>query len=413
MKIFAIRATLLTSKHHPREEMKLGFIGLDNPQDIRTYSGTPYFMAAALRRQGCDIPFFLQLKEQQQALVRVQDRITRALTGRHIVRERNLKSVRTFPEQIHAVVDKHQVDAILGTSSFYMVTRKCPVPSIFWGDTTVAGVLDRYPYYKKLTRRSISDCHRLEQAALDSCSLAVFSSQWAADVACSSYAVEEQKVRVIPYGANLATRLNSAGIAACLLRRDERDWELLFVGVEWERKGAQIAVDTTSALRARGISARLTLVGCLPPRGASLPDYVTVIGRMDKASLKGQALLSSLYMQSHLLILPSRAECAAVSIAEASAHGLPTLSSDVGGNATLVKDSVNGYLLPLEAGPADYADCAAAILGNSAEYATLCWSSFERYQAELNWDVAVSRLMTEIYGVLNITDDQYECSQAS
>jgi len=393
--------------------MKLGFVGLQDPQSIHSYSGTPYCMAAALKRQGCEIPFFLKLKQQEAALVGVKNKLSRVIRGKHIICERDRVVARHYPDQINAAVRRHEVDAVLGTSSFYMVTKNCRIPSVFWGDTTFAGVLNRYPYYKNLTKRSIDDCHSTEQQALDSCALAVFSNQWAADVASASYKVDPGKIRVIPYGANLFTKLNAVDIASCLRRRDERDWELLFVGVDWERKGAQIAVDTTAAVRARGINARLTLVGCVPPRTVNLPDYVTVIGKIDKSTLKGQALLSALYMQSHLLILPSRAECAAVSLAEASAHGVPSISTNVGGNSTLVEDGVNGYLLPLEAGPTDYANCALQLLADPSKYAALCWSSHQRFQAELNWDVAVSRLIAEINSVLNLTDRQYACSRAS
>jgi glycosyltransferase involved in cell wall biosynthesis len=393
--------------------MKLGFIGLEDPRSIGSYSGTPYCMAAALKRQGCEISFFLQLTEENAALASLKNKMTRVITGKHIICECDPRSVRHYPEQINAAVRQHQVDAVLGTSSFHMVTKNCPVPSIFWGDTTVAGMLNRYPLDKHLTRGSIRDCHSVEQQALDSCAVAVFSSQWAADVACASYDVDPRKIRVIPYGANLFTRLNAADIASCLRRRDESDWELLFAGVDWERNGAQIAVDTTTALRARGINARLTLVGCAPPRAISIPDYVTVIRRMDRSTSKGQALLSALYMQSHLLILPSRAECVAAFLAEASAHGVPSLSTNAGGNSTLVKDGVNGYLMPLEAGSTDYANYALQLLADPAKYAALCWSSFLRFQTELNWDVAVSRLIAEIDSVLNPTDRQYACSRAS
>jgi len=369
-------------------------------------------MAAALKRQGCELSFF-QLEEKNAARVKLESKITRIITGKHIVCERDPRIARHFPAQINAAVDLHQVDMILGTSAFYMVSRNCPVPSIFWGDTTVAGVLGRYQYYTHLTRRNIRDCHALEQQALDSCALAIFSSQWAADVACANYNCDANKIKVIPYGANVFTQLTVTDIAGCLRRRDASEWELLFVGIEWERKGAQIAIDTVSILRARGINARLTLVGCLPPRSATLPDYVTAIGRIDKSTSKGRALLSALYMQSHLMILPTRAECAAISLAEASAHGVPSLSTNVGGNETLVKNGINGYLLPLEAEPTDFADFTQNILSDTTDYAALCWSSFERFQTDLNWDVAVSRLTTEIESVLNPTDKQYACSRAS
>lgn len=371
-------------------------------------------MAAALKRQGCEISFFLQLKEESATLASFKNKMTRLITGKHIICERDPRMVRHYPELINAAVRRHQVDAVLGTSSFYMVTRNCPVPTIFWGGTTVAGMLNRRRVrYQYLTGGRIKDCHSVEQQALNSCVLAVFSSQWAADVACMSYTVDPCKIRVIPYGANLFTRVNAADIATCLRRRDESDWELLFVGDNWERDGAQIAVDTTTALRSRRINARLTLVDCLPPRAVSLPDYITVIGRIDRSTPKGQALLSALYMQSHLLILPSRGEFAAASPAEASAHGVPSLSTQVGANGTLVKDGVNGYLLPLEAGRSDYASHVLQLLSDPARYTALCWSSFQHFQAELNWDVAVSRLIAELNSVLNPTDRQYACSRAS
>jgi len=393
--------------------MRLGFVGLQHPHGTHSYYETPFCMAAALKRQGCSIPFALQLKMEDAALVNLRNKMTRMITGQHIVCERDARVVRHYPEQINAAVRQHQVDALLGTSPFYMVTRNCPVPSIFWADTTVAGMISRSPYYTHLTKGSIRDCHSVEQRALDSCALAVFSSQWAADVACESYNVDPCKVRVIPYGANLSTRLNPADIATCLRRRDESDWELLFVSVEWEPKAAQIAVDATTALRARGINARLSLVGCRPPRTIRFPDYVAVIGRIDRSSLKGQALLSALYMQSHLLILPSPADCVATFLAEAGAHGVPSLSTNAGANNTLVKDGINGYLLPAEAGQTEYANYALQLLADPGKYAALCWSSFQYFQTELNWDVAVSRLLVEINSVLNPADQQYACSRAS
>ena len=140
---------------------------------------------------------------------------------------RNYPSIRVSQEQINAAARKHSIQAVLGTSCFYMVTRNCSIPSVFWGDTTVAGVLDKYPHYKNLTKRSLKDCHDLEQRALSTSSLAVFSNQWAADVACASYSFDERKVRVIPYGANLFNGLDADDIAECLRRRNTRECELL------------------------------------------------------------------------------------------------------------------------------------------------------------------------------------------
>src|ERR1700750_1126701 len=103
--------------------MRLGFVGLDDPRDIRSYSGTPFHMAAALERQECEILFYLKLREKKSQLVKLQDKITRALTRKHIIWERHPRSVRNFPDRINEAVRRHEVDAVLGTSSFYMATR--------------------------------------------------------------------------------------------------------------------------------------------------------------------------------------------------------------------------------------------------------------------------------------------------
>jgi glycosyltransferase involved in cell wall biosynthesis len=395
------------------ETMRIGLVGLDDPRSIHSYSGTPYFMAQALLRRGCRIAFYLHLTKQNAALIYLKEKVIRRLTGKHVICERDPRIARHYPEQINRALREHNADAVLGTSSFYTVTQNSPVPSIFWGDTTVAGVIDQYRYYKDVTKRSLSHCHKLEQAALNSCSLAIFSNHWAADVARRNYSFDERKLRVIPYGANLFTTPEPGDVDACIKHRDSRRYELLFVGVDWQRKGAQIAIDAVAAMRALGAEARLTLVGCVPPPGFSLPPYVTLVPKVDKSTQTGQSVLTQLYAQSHLLILPSRAECAAVSLAEASTYAVPSLSTDVGGNSTLVKNGVNGYLFPLEAGPADYAEYALELLSDPDRYAAMCWTSYERARAELNWDVAVSRLTEEMSAVMQLAGRPYEYSPAS
>ena len=285
--------------------------------------------------------------------------------------------------------------------------------SILWTNRTSAGVFDSYPGYKHLNKRRIRECHSAEQAALSSSTLAVFTNQWAADVACENYSFDQRKVRVIPYGANLLSRLTNDDIAECLHRRDAREYELLFVGTEWNREGTQIAIDTTSVMRARGVNVHLTLVGCIPPPAVSLPEYVTIIGKIDKSTRRGYALLASLYMQSHLLILPSRGETCAGALSLASAYGVPALCTSLGGNSTLIKNGINGQIFSLEAGATDYAEYALELLGDPQKYTAMCWSSFERFQTDLNWDVAVSRLITEIKKVLPAASEAYACTRAS
>ena len=83
--------------------MHIGLVGREDPQSIQSYSGTPYFMSHALMRQGCEISFFLHLREERAALVHARDKLTRLLTGKHINHERDPVNARHYPEQINEV----------------------------------------------------------------------------------------------------------------------------------------------------------------------------------------------------------------------------------------------------------------------------------------------------------------------
>jgi len=67
----------------------------------------------------------------------------------------------------------------------------------------------------------------------------------------------------------------------------------------------------------------------------------------------------------------------------------------------------------LEAEPADYADYALKLLGDPQIYDAMCWGAFERFQADLNWDVAVSKVIVEMKNVLMSASEEYGCTRAS
>jgi glycosyltransferase involved in cell wall biosynthesis len=72
-----------------------------------------------------------------------------------------------------------------------------------------------------------------------------------------------------------------------------------------------------------------------------------VKGFIPKNTKTGQALLESLLADAHFLVLPTRADCVPVVIAEANSVGLPVVTSNVGGIPTVVRTDVNGAMFPL------------------------------------------------------------------
>jgi glycosyltransferase involved in cell wall biosynthesis len=112
---------------------------------------------------------------------------------------------------------------------------------------------------------------------------------------------------------------------------------LLWVGSQWGRKGGEIALASARMLRAAGVDVHLTLAGDVPAEIAPAP-WLQVAGYLDKRRPREAARLNALYASAHLFLLPTRADCTPMVLAEAGAHGTPVLVTDTGGVGSLVAE---------------------------------------------------------------------------
>jgi glycosyltransferase involved in cell wall biosynthesis len=148
-------------------------------------------------------------------------------------------------------------------------------------------------------------------------------------------------------------------------------------------------VEATRLLNREGVRAELTVLGVVPP--GEPPDFVRVVPFITKTSPSGVQRLADEIARSHFLLAPSRADCAPVSIAEASAYAVPTLASDVGGMASIVTPGRNGELLAAGATPAQLAERIATLMGDQSVYEDLALGAYAAFRDDLNWSVAVAR----------------------
>ena len=178
-------------------------------------------------------------------------------------------------------------------------------------------------------------------------------------------------------------------LPSCRLRTNspppETSCHLLFLGVDWTRKGGPIAFQTLLALLDAGIPADLTVCGCVPPP-AYHHDLLTVIPFLDKNLAERQARFDELLRKSHFLLFPTRADCFGIVICEATAYGIPVFASSTGGVPEAVTPGVNGFLLPYTAAAEEYAAAIQAVWRDEEAYRRLARTSRETYDTTLNWD---------------------------
>jgi glycosyltransferase involved in cell wall biosynthesis len=283
-------------------------------------------------------------------------------------------------------------DLVFSPGSIPIAYLETKTPIAFWTDANFQAMIGYY--YMDLSAETISDGNLMEKAALERSTHAIYSSDWAANGAIDFYQVNPSKVSVVPFGANV-----SDVPVPNDLRRKLRDKELklLFVGKDWERKGGSLAFETMTSLNQRGVRTSLTVVGCVPPAAFS-DQRMEVIPFLDKNKPQDAARLRRLYLEADFFIMPSRKDCSPIVLCEAAAFGLPVLSADTGGIRTIVRDGVSGFVLPLEAAGADYAEKVMGVVETKGAYDRLSVSARQRYDDVLNWDAAGKELNRLLVG---------------
>lgn len=347
--------------------MRVGFFSVHNPYDRTQFSSTAYCMLEGLRRALGDDLRVLGRHKPPTSLRRIQARLPFARRGVAP------SALDVTPEQVSGL------DWIITLASSSAVPALASI-----GPARVALVTDATPgFLRDFYGWTIeAQAEEDERHALEAASLVVYSSRFMARKAAEEFGARvAQKAAAACFGVNMEDLPAEPTAKPPLIPLN-----LLFVGRGWERKGGDKVLEALAALRDRGVAARLVVIGSELPAGARSTSEVEVIAFLNKNRAGDRARLVKAFREAHFLLLPTRADCTPMVIAEANAYGAPALVSDVGGIESLVEQGVNGELLPLDADGRAYADRIMALTRDEESYRALARSSFRHYQARLNWD---------------------------
>jgi glycosyltransferase involved in cell wall biosynthesis len=375
-----------------------------NPSD---YEGRGYYAPLSLRKQSVAVKFVGPLRIPTVAKARMEvRRVAHALSHDnriiHAGARRWYSSTnapllyKEYARQIsHRLAELGNVDVVCSGVSPYsqpVSYLECEKPIAIWTDTTYASAIDFYPQYftNRICRRSIADILANETAALRRCRLAIYASEWGARDAVSRYGLDSSKVKVVPFGANLECTRSVDDIERIVQARSRDKCRLLFVGVEWHRKGGDIAYQVAKALNKAHFPTELTIVGCDPVLDEPLPGYVKVAGHIPNSTAEGSARLRELFSEAHFFVMPSRAESFGHVFCEASSFGVPSIATNVGGIPTAVRNDINGRTFSVSASVDEYCGFICDTFSDWSRYRKLALSSFREYESRLNWAVAGS-----------------------
>lgn len=370
--------------------MRVAYVTLFDATDVNNWSGTDLHIWQALQKQGIKIELIGNLRHGASVRRRM-----RRLWGTRVERRAylplwNMQTAKGYAADAAARIQTLNVDAVVSPSPIPLAFLRCTQPKLLWTDANFSGLSLLYDEFNpaRLCSASVNDARRIERAVSANCDKLVYASDWGASQAIAAGHAPPAKVAVVPFGANLEVQHTGGDAVAFSAARTIDHVKLLFIGVHWQRKGADKAIAVVRELRTRGIMADLTIVGCQPPEGFDLPDFVECLGFISKQTPDGRERIESLYRQSHFLIVPTVAEAYGLVFAEASAFGLPSLSHRVGGIPTIIRDDVNGRLFDPSEPVSAWARWVVEQLRTPGRMARFAADCYAEYAARLNWDVA-------------------------
>lgn len=371
--------------------MRIAYATTFDARDVHNWSGTPYHMSHAFSQQGIDVDYVGSLSRKLPPFFKIKQVWNKYVSSQRESPRFNTVAARHYSEQVAKKLETKSVDAILSPLINPIAYLESKKPIILWTDAVYSSLLGFYPAFAHHSAASIEQGNLITAECLSRCKLAIFSSDWAAHSALELYGTSREKVKVVPYGANLESYPALEEIHGFLKKRPDNKIKLLFLAKSWERKGGDIAYAVAQALHEAGHPVELNIVG-YTPKLANRPSYVNCLGFISKQTPEGKAKIRELLSTSHFLILPSRADACPMVFAEANAFGLPCLTTYVGGISTAVKDNINGMTFGLDAALSLYCDYIVNTLSQSKRYESLALSAHNEYETRLNWKVATQRV---------------------
>jgi glycosyltransferase involved in cell wall biosynthesis len=367
--------------------MKIGLVCVRGSTNRASWLGNADSLEAALLRQGIEVSRLDISQERLSLLFKAKQFVLRNLLGTGYTRHREPSMLRHYGRLVDQAAAAAGVDVVFALTTMPIAQVRTKIPVVFWNDAPFAGMLDWYPEFSRLPPKSIAHGHAMERQAHQRSALAIYSSQWAADIAIREYGVDPARVKVVDFGANFPVTWDEQYIIDRIPSRLKAPHRLVWLGVEWERKGGDVALAVARELDASGFPVELAIAGLEPPRSVKRLPYVKSLGFLAKPAVI-QLLDSAAF-----LLLPSRADLSPIVFNEAGSLGLPVISRPVGGISSIIRDGYNGKLFTDASTPAEIAQYIRSTLASPTMYGELALNAYHEYATRLNWDVAARRVL--------------------
>ncbi len=184
------------------------------------------------------------------------------------------------------------------------------------------------------------------------------------------YGIPKEKIVTIYAGSNLHYKVAD---------KHEKKFtkNILFVGLDWERKGGPVLIEVFKNILLRHPDASLTIVGA-KPKIDNLPN-VMIVGEVPIKEVR------KYYEQATIFMMPTQREPFGMVFIEAMNYQLPIVASNIGCIPDMVLNDFNGYLINNNDVKA-YTRTVCTLLDNPQKCSEMGNNSYELANSKFRWD---------------------------
>ncbi|WP_278507202.1 glycosyltransferase family 4 protein [Ligilactobacillus animalis] len=364
--------------------MKLTVMSLTDPKDKRTWSGTTSNMYEALKRNGLEVDTLTLKNWFTRFYIRATMFYLNRIKKQGVANfETTVLGAKYWGKRADKLIhdqDKKSNYYFCPAGASIIAFAHSQAKFVDLPDATYA-LMNNY-YYAGVDKKGADNGDEIDQKALTRADKIILPSQWAYKSVQNDYDQPEGKLSLIPFGANMPdVKITPKTLTS-------KEINILLVGVEWKRKGVDIALDIVAKLNENSLAGyhyTLTIVGLDKPSDFTQSDVIFK-GRLDKNDPAELSSLQAEYEQADLFLLPTQAEAAGIVFAEAAMYALPVFTYNTGGVSQYVLNGKTGYALPTSANSTDFVQQIEALVTDDTNYHNMSRKARDYYDTTLNWD---------------------------
>jgi glycosyltransferase involved in cell wall biosynthesis len=362
-----------------------------DPLNLKTWSGTNYFILDCLRK-------FYKIYtvgplSNRIRLFYIFKRFFFSLFGIKFDIDRPGVVLKDFAYQIKKKTENIIYDAIFVTEPALLSFIETKKPIFIWSDFVFSTYYKHYFSKKIIHKDTINDGNFYEKKSLRKSLKIILTSKWAVNDASKYYKIPLSKFTVVPFGANIKKIPTKKSIIQKIKGKSFKVCKLITIGVHWDRKGVEKSIALTKMMNRNGQPTKLYIVGAKPPSGYKIPNNVHILKFLNKNIFEDRKELFKLLYNAHFHVLFTKAEACGIVFAEASAFGLYSITHNVGGVSGMIRNNINGFRFDIKKDNLEkISRHVINIFQNRVKYLKKSISSRIEYDNKLNWLVIGNKI---------------------